>query len=145
MQKNKKAVSQIVTTILIILLVLAAIVIVWQAVKGTVEQGAGTITAKSSCIGATLELENIACAATGQAITGNVKRGADSITTMKMKIVIGNTAGAAITAPGSLGTLPLTGTGSVGSNIVKVAPIVVASDGTDIVCDPTDQFTVTCP
>ena len=46
MQKNKKAVSQIVTTILIVLLVLAAIVIVWNVVKKTVTEGSEDIGAE---------------------------------------------------------------------------------------------------
>ena len=50
---DKKGVSQIITTILIILLVLAAIVIVWQAIKGTISKAAKGISA--DCI--TLDLE----------------------------------------------------------------------------------------
>ena len=43
MSKSKKAVSQIVTTILLVLLVLVAIVIVWNVVKKTVTEKAGEI------------------------------------------------------------------------------------------------------
>jgi flagellin-like protein len=42
---NRKAQSQIITTVLIILLVLAAIVIVWQVVQGTVRSGAEQLIA----------------------------------------------------------------------------------------------------
>jgi len=56
---NKKAQSQIITTILIILLVLAAIIIVWQVVQGTVEKGAEEIDSQSSCLGLRLEITNI--------------------------------------------------------------------------------------
>jgi len=44
--RDKKAVSEIVTTILIILLVLAAIVIVWQVVKKTISKGSENIGAE---------------------------------------------------------------------------------------------------
>ena len=57
---NKKAQSQIITTILIILLVLAAIIIVWQVVQGTIQQGADEIESQSSCLGLRLEITNIA-------------------------------------------------------------------------------------
>ena len=57
---NKKAQSQIITTILIILLVLAAIIIVWQVIQGTVQQGADEIESQSSCLGLRLEITNIA-------------------------------------------------------------------------------------
>jgi flagellin-like protein len=47
---NKKAQSEIITTVLIILLVLAAIVIVWQVVKGTVTTGTEQIAGGTDCI-----------------------------------------------------------------------------------------------
>ena len=53
---NKKAQSQIITTVLIILLVLAAIVIVWQVVSGTIKSGAEEIETQSLCLGLTLEV-----------------------------------------------------------------------------------------
>ena len=52
---NKKAQSQIITTVLIILLVLAAIVIVWQVVRNTVETGASGIDEATDCL--TIDLE----------------------------------------------------------------------------------------
>ena len=57
---NKKAQSQIITTILIILLVLAAIIIVWQVIQGTVQEGAEEIESQSSCLGLRLEITDIA-------------------------------------------------------------------------------------
>ena len=53
---NKKAQSQIITTVLIILLVLAAIVIVWQVVRKTVETGAEGITSATDCFGVEMEV-----------------------------------------------------------------------------------------
>jgi len=54
---KKKAQSQIITTVLIILLVLAAIVIVWQVVQGTVQQGADEISGQSDCFTVGLEIK----------------------------------------------------------------------------------------
>ena len=56
---NKKAQSQIITTVLIILLVLAAIVIVWQVVQGTVQQGADGISGQGDCFTVGLEIDSI--------------------------------------------------------------------------------------
>ncbi len=56
---NKKAQSQIITTILIILLVLAAIIVVWQVIQGTVQEGAEEIESQSSCLGLRLEITKI--------------------------------------------------------------------------------------
>lgn len=52
----RKAQSQIITTILIILLVLAAIVIVWQVVRGTVEEGAESIPGQTDCLTTRLDI-----------------------------------------------------------------------------------------
>ena len=46
---NKKAQSQIITTVLIILLVLAAIVIVWQVISNTVKEGVDELEGQSDC------------------------------------------------------------------------------------------------
>lgn len=48
---SKRGQSEIITTVLIILLVLAAIVIVWQVVQGTLNQGKKDIGSKKDCLG----------------------------------------------------------------------------------------------
>lgn len=53
---NKKAQSELITTVLIILLVLAAIVIVWQVVQKTVTKGGEEVTSQSECLGLSIEL-----------------------------------------------------------------------------------------
>lgn len=53
---NKKAQSQIITTVLIILLVLAAIVIVWQVVNRTVSEGGEEISSQTECLGLTMDI-----------------------------------------------------------------------------------------
>lgn len=60
---NKKAQSQIITTVLIILLVLAAIVIVWQVIQGFVKKGTEDIKNNVACINAidVLEIDKSSC------------------------------------------------------------------------------------
>ena len=78
---NKKAQGEVITTVLIILLVLAAIVIVWQAVRGTVSSGAGTLTAQEKCIGIDMSIGTITAGTAGTVqITRNSGGTDDAIT-----------------------------------------------------------------
>ena len=63
---NKKAQAQIITTILIILLVLAAIVIIWQVISGTIEEGASEINSQSNCLGLRIDVTNVELATPGE-------------------------------------------------------------------------------
>jgi hypothetical protein len=56
---NKKAQSQIITTVLIILLVFAAIIIIWQVISGTIEQGAEEIEGQAGCFGLRIDVTNV--------------------------------------------------------------------------------------
>ncbi|MDP2926381.1 MAG: hypothetical protein Q8N99_08440 [Nanoarchaeota archaeon] len=58
MKYNKKAQSEIITTVLIILLVLAAIVIVWQVVQGTIGKAKTGIGEKTDCLDAILSVSS---------------------------------------------------------------------------------------
>ena len=75
--KNKKAQSQIITTVLIILLVLASIVIVWQAYKGLVQRGTEEVESKAGCIGLDLNIAEVTCSAGTVSVT--VTRGGDNV------------------------------------------------------------------
>ena len=55
---KRKAQAEVITTVLIILLVLAAIVIVWQVVRGTISNSSNQISAQSNCINANMEITN---------------------------------------------------------------------------------------
>jgi hypothetical protein len=73
---NRKAQSQIITTVLIILLVLAAIVIVWQVVNSTIKGGAEQIDKQSTCLGISMEVTaTSATTATVKRIGGNTLTG----------------------------------------------------------------------
>jgi len=75
-KKNIKAQAQIITTVLIILLVLAAIVIVWQVISGTVNEGAEQIDTQSGCIGTIIEI--VSADVNGQKMTITRKSGGSS-------------------------------------------------------------------
>ncbi len=55
---NKRAQAQIITIVLIILLVLAGIVILWNVVSGTIEEGGEQVEVQSGCIGVNMEVTN---------------------------------------------------------------------------------------
>ncbi len=107
----KKAQAEVITTVLIILLVLAAIVIVWQVVRGTIDTGSKTVTDQSACIGVNMDITG----ADYTAETVIVRRGPGSTDTVVTgyKIFVGGnlvydtTAGPAITlAPLQTATTP---------------------------------------
>lgn len=141
---NKRAISQLVTTILIILLVLAAIIIFWQAAKRITEKGAETITEKTKCLSIDLSLENIVCDISEDGVSGSVKRGADDIEGITMKIVVGNNVHDK-DAPEPLGSVQFTKLDddpALSSNdevLIKVAPVIG-----EFICAPIDQVTIIC-
>jgi hypothetical protein len=140
---SKKGVSDVIATVLIILLVLAAIIIVWQAVKGTVTSTTETVAAKAKCIGVTLNPVSYSCSNSTGVVTTSVSRGSDDAGAIQMKVVVDNTAEAETAAPSALGTLTAgtitTSATGKASITLKVAAII---DGNT--CDPSDPITVTC-
>ena len=96
---NKKAQAQIITVILIILLVLAAIVIVWQVISNTVEQGASQVEATSGCIGLALSIKSVTFTAgtaggDDDVLKIDIERGTDSITGLDgMRLMVENPTG----------------------------------------------------
>jgi len=78
---NKRAQAQIITTVLIILLVLAAIVIVWQVVSGTIEEGGEEISAQSGCMGVSMEISGYDSGVAGTDGNITVRRGQGSTET----------------------------------------------------------------
>jgi len=60
---NKRGLSQVVTTVILILVILAAIVILWAAIRPTIQKASEQVTA--DCI--TIDLEVVSCSAGGTA------------------------------------------------------------------------------
>lgn len=71
---SKRSQAQIITVVLIILLVLAAIVIVWQVIRSTVEESTAEITGGAECIQVDLDVTNV----TASDVTVQRKAGGDS-------------------------------------------------------------------
>lgn len=135
---EKKGVSQIVTTILIILLVLAAIVIVWQAVKGTIEKGAETIESKTQCMDISLSI--VSADVSDSTVKVMRLSGGNNDVVKDVKILVEGISVTHNLADPSLDVLEsksYTGVTMVAENEVQVAAVL--TDGT--VCDISDTAT----
>ena len=136
---NKKAQSQIITTVLIILLVLAAIVIVWQVVRNTVETGAGSITTGTDCIEINLDIVSADISANTITVTRKAGGADDAISNVKF-LVDGSAVTATNPTDPALGILE-TGIWTIITPILatddKVEVAAVLKDGTTV-CDVSD-------
>jgi len=133
----KKAQSQIITTVLIILLVLAAIVIVWQVVRSTVETGSQGITSGTDCM--TIDLEILGNTSSNE-ISVHRKVGAGDL--IGIKVLMNGT----VVTPSAdasdlieLGTKSISTTNTfVKNDKIEIAPILKG----DIQCDVVDEWIV---
>ena len=143
MSMDKRGVSQIITTILIVLLVLAAIVIVWQALKGTVEQSAEKVEKQAQCIGLDLTIGNAVCADGTNTVSVPVSRGGDSVDGDALTVTVTDANGVSrrgiATTLDALGTVVVstfTDLADVGAS-VNINTGVTLSDGATICAGPT--------
>jgi flagellin-like protein len=144
MKFNKKAQSEIITTVLIILLVLAAIIIVWQVIQGTVKTGTDQVTKQSSCMGINLDIAGVVPGNGGYSnITVTRKPGADDTVIKNVSILVGGAVMVTTALDPSLGVLQtkiLNFTGNttplVSGNKIEVGAVL--SDGTK--CDVVDSM-----
>lgn len=136
---NRKAQSQIITTVLLILIVLAAVIIVWQVIKNFTTPG---IEDQDDCFKVQLNFESVTC--TGTTASGNVKRGPDNLGDLMMKFVVGD--GSVdrdpVAAPSALGTVPFDLTGVSDGDTVVVSAMVGVNN--DILCATSDQIELSC-
>ena len=144
---QKRGLSQVVTTVILILVVLAAIVIIWAAVRPTIQRTSEQISA--DCI--TIELEAISC--TVQDIDGGlfetnviVKRsaGAGDLTGVKFVFSDGsaedNLDGTTMPGPLETSNIGVNSTDDHTGQTVNVAPVV----GQNNVCSESSSAPVTC-
>ncbi|MFA5856580.1 MAG: hypothetical protein WC867_04430 [Candidatus Pacearchaeota archaeon] len=143
--RKRKAQGEIITTVLIILLVLAAIVIVWQVVRGTVSTTATRAGNVANCIDADITLNSATLVGGGSGTASAVisKAGNDvSITSIKVLVYDQSTGAimcsaddaAHIPAKFASGTsaIPCTTLTAGTTYTVKVAPML----GTSNQCEP---------
>ena len=141
---NKKAQSQIITTVLIILLVLAAIVIVWQVVNSTITGGAESIEGVDNCFNVALEITDATVEKTATANDGSIsiKRGAGAGNLKKIAVVIAGTRLSPDTDATDLGELGSTTVSSLDLRAGNSIEIYAIVGDNDRLCDaPADTLT----
>jgi hypothetical protein len=128
---NKKGLSQVVTTVLIILIVLAAIILIWVAVRPTIEGAGDQITA--DCV--SIELNPVSCDITNNNV--RVGRGADGGDLAGVKILVRR--GEQVLAYDATGTLP----DSLGSSLMGSGGTLAINDRVSVAAVVGDD--ITCP
>jgi len=136
---EKKAQSQIITTVLIILLVLAAIVIVWQVVNSTIREGAEGIEGGMDCSTIGLEIQPVAAGASSIV----VKRLAGEGDLKKIRVIVAGEVKDEDTDAqdlAELGQITIALDSSLsGGEKIEVATIVGENNK---LCDVSDTYTV---
>lgn len=83
--KNKKGLSDVVTTVVIIALALVAITVVWMVVQGLISSNADTINLRQECLQVGLEVSGLKVQGTNN-VTVSVKRTSGSANLSGVKI-----------------------------------------------------------
>ncbi len=149
MYKNKRGLSDVVTTVLIILLAIAAVLIVWSFVKPAIQKAGESLT--TSCI--ELELEPTSCDYDSTSKNATVKyrwKGGDvDLTEVKLGFKYGDETivRSTSTIPGGIlegatASANLTGVAGTPSE-VRVAGVVLKENGETNTCDFSPK-TVVC-
>lgn len=83
---NKKAQSEVITTVLIILLVLAAVFIVYTAVRNMIQGGTSQATDKTKCL--EISLNPVYANATSDSVTVTRASGGDDTDVSDLKVIV---------------------------------------------------------
>ena len=141
---NKKALSDVVVTIMIVLIAIAAVGILWVALKPSIEQNVNQAGSQTKCITAGLSLVNPSCNKTSGLAKVDITRSSDSLGAIQMIVVVAGIAQAAVTAPDVLGTQSaVIANASIAINKATVEFKVAPKIG-DYVCSPVNTETATC-
>jgi len=146
MLRGKRAMSEVITSVLIILLVIAAIVIVWGFVGPMLKKTSEDIG--TGCVTVSTEITSASC--TGNALALTVKRNAGEADLKKIRVVVTHSAGSD-TFDEEVGmeelasrNLEVDVSNMTDVSKVEIAPIVAKSGGDDDVCSIQDSQEVTC-
>jgi len=146
MLREKRGMSEVITSVLIILLVIAAIVIVWGFVGPMLKKTSEDIG--TGCVTVSTEITTASCADNMLKLT--VKRNAGEADLKKIRVVITHDAGSdtfdkEVTMDELASrNLEVDVSGLTGVSKVEIAPIVAKSGGDDDVCSIQDSQEVTC-
>lgn len=141
---NKKALSDVVVTIMIVLIGIAAVGILWVALKPGIEQNANQAGTQAKCITSGLSLVSPSCNKTSGLAKVDITRSSDTLGSIQMIVVVAGISQAAVTAPDVLGTqAAVIANATIAINKATVEFKVAPKIG-DYVCNPVDTEIVTC-
>ena len=156
MYKNKRGVSEVISTILIILVVLAAVVIVWQVVSRMIKGTGEDVEKKLKCVDVSLEILSVECMKGAPNILVTLKRGADPVGLGTLMVSATDSAGDSVNIPADnpitidvLGVrrVTLSATGKSAGDTTTVSTGITLDKGTEneVTCEGTStESPVSC-
>jgi flagellin-like protein len=116
--KNRKAMSEIITTIIMVVLALVAVAIIWGIISSVVSDKGAQAEINQKCLDVVLNVEGFVCSATSCTITITRAAGGDDFS--GLKIVLKNSTSASEVID-SQGTIPQLGivTKTVNSTVIS--------------------------
>ncbi len=150
---NKKALLQVVTTVIFISLALIAIGIVWAVIQGLIQGGASDVSVNSKCLKVDLSIDGASCNDTTHVCTVVVKRNAGGEVLSGVKVQVLNASGSSSgvieskTALNELETKTITVSIPSNSNVTKankveVTPYFNDAENVAFACPSTAEFNI---
>jgi len=82
--KNKKAMSEIVTTVIMVVLALVAVAVIWQIINNLITDKGAQIGVTQRCLDIKLNVESAVCAASGCNVSVKREAGGEDIVGLKV-------------------------------------------------------------
>jgi len=156
---NKRALSDIITTVLIILLAIAAVVLIWSFIKKPIETGGEQIGAATDCFA--LKLKPTSCNvsnfnATTKKATVTVQWEAGDVTLSKMNVIVADKSG--LNVINSTASVPTSLLGTATADVLLIGGIsttatdltasavgvIKTSSGEEATCTSSQVETIAC-
>jgi flagellin-like protein len=100
--KNRKAMSEIITTIIMVVLALVAVAIIWGIISSVVSDKGAQAEINQKCLDVVLNVEGFVCSATSCTITITRAAGGDDFSGLKVVLKNSTSASQVIDSPGTI-------------------------------------------
>jgi flagellin-like protein len=101
--RNKKAMSEIVTTVIMVVLALVAVAVIWQIINNLISDKGAQVGITQKCLDVKLNVESVSdCTADGCTIAIKRSAGGDSFTGVKVILKSSTESSKVITIPGNI-------------------------------------------
>jgi flagellin-like protein len=151
--RNKKAMSEIVTTVIMVVLALVAVAVIWQIINNLIGEKGAQISVTQKCLDVKLNVQSVTGCSTGDGCTISVKRAAGGEDFDGLKVVLKNSANSSkvISVDGNIGELETASINaalisgdafdSASANKVEVTAFFVDESGQEQICPSTTAYT----